>query len=309
MKQLDDIISATSNSISSMRSLRAIPGSVGDDLSEHIRAGVEAARTAIQREKSTTPAYEESDEVVIRLEAALDGKIGEKPMDLADALKEAERRKKEKVPPGYLDDDKDGIGYAGDYLMWRQILSQGKKENRPVILVTSEQKEDWWEKKSGKILSARRELLQEAFEEMGHRVFIYHTERFLKFYQERTAGKPNEKVLEEIREVSLREREPAVKVVQEVDFSDLQENKGRLRVTLSRSVRNFTASGRFDPTMSLAPSLRADLLSGPSEMPQIILRSNTGTTFDFNIHVHSDERAKQLPEGEYILEYDASCEA
>jgi hypothetical protein len=306
MKHLDEIASSTQALITSIRGLRAIPRSVSDELDSRIQTGIEQARRAVSIERDTTPAYEENDEVVVRLEVALDGRIGDKPTDLVDALKEAERRKKEKIPPGYKDEDKEGIGYAGDYLMWRQILSYAKKQKRPVILVTSEQKEDWWEKKSGRTLNARRELLQEAFEETGHRVFIYHTERFLQIYQERTAGQLNEEVLEEIREVS-REREPAVKVVQEVDTSEAQTNRGQIRVTLSRSVRNFTASGRFDPNLSLIPSLRAKLLSGPSDMPDIILRSNTGTTFDFNIHVHSVDRTKQLPEGEYIMEYDASC--
>src|SRR5690606_36976856 len=162
---------------------------------------------------------------------------------------------------------------------------------RPLILVTSEQKEDWWEKKGGKTLNARLELLQEAHEETGSIILIYQTERFLQIHQERAGEKANEDVLEDIREVSL-QREPAVKIVQEYYFADDSRNSGRIRVLLSRPVRNFTASGRFDPNMTTPPSISAKVLSSPTETPNITLRANTGTIFDFNIHLHSAERGK-----------------
>ena len=38
------------------------------------------------------------------------------------------------------------------------------------------------------------------------------------------------------------------------------------------------------------------------------MRANTGTTFDFNVHVRSNERGNELPVGEYIVEYAASCD-
>lgn len=305
-KHFDDILKSSQGPISAIRGIRAVPKSVSEDLEASLKKAIEAARAAITAEKSTTPEYESNDEVVARLEAALSGNIGSKPGNLSDLMKEAERRKKDKVPPGYMDDGKEGNGFAGDYLMWRQILDYGKQSKRPLILVTSEQKEDWWEKKSGRTLNARLELLQEAHEETGSVILIYQTERFLQIYQERAGGKANEEVLEDIREVS-RQREPAVKIVQEYSFADNSRNSGKIRVLLSRPVRNFTASGRFEPNMASPPSMSAKLLSSPTDTPNITLRANTGTIFDFNIHLHSADRGKSLPEGEYLLEYEAVC--
>ncbi|ADE84695.1 PIN-like domain-containing protein [Rhodobacter capsulatus] len=305
-KHFEEIMKSSQGQISAIRGIRAVPKSVSEELEGSLKQAIETARASIATEKSTTPEYESNDEVVARLEAALAGNIGSKPGNLADLIKEAERRKKEKIPPGYMDDGKEGNGFAGDYLMWRQILDYGKQSKRPLILVTSEQKEDWWEKKSGKTLNARLELLQEAHEETGSIILIYQTERFLQIHQERAGEKANEDVLEDIREVSL-QREPAVKIVQEYYFADDSRNSGRIRVLLSRPVRNFTASGRFDPNMTTPPSISAKLLSSPTETPNITLRANTGTIFDFNIHLHSAERGKILPEGEYLLEYEAVC--
>jgi hypothetical protein len=306
LKHFDEISTAAQKSLASVRALRAIPRSLSETLEKSIETSLQEAKASIVKERSSSPTFEDDDEIVLRLEKALSGNIGNQPGDLDEAIKEAERRKKEEIPPGYKDDDKDGLGFAGDYLMWREILAHGKQKSSPVILVTSEQKEDWWEVKNGKTLNPRRELLKEAFEQMGNRIFIYHTDRFLQLHQEKTARKLNDSVFEEIREVS-RERERAVKSIQEVELSSLQSNKGRVRVTLLRPVRNFTASGRFDPNLQTVPGIAVRLLDGPEELPDITLHANTGTTFDFNIHVQSTMRGKMLPEGEYLLAYEAAC--
>jgi hypothetical protein len=75
-----------------------------------------------------------------------------------------------KIPPGFLDSKKDGLRPHGDYFMWRQILDYAAKEKKPVIFVTSEGKEDWWEKTSGKTTGLHYELLKEAYEKTGQRL-------------------------------------------------------------------------------------------------------------------------------------------
>jgi hypothetical protein len=177
-----------------------------------------------------------------------------------------------------------------------------------MILVTSETKEDWWEKKSGRTLNPRLELLQEAFDITGQKILIYHTDQFLKLHQERSGGKSDENILEEIREYSLA-REPAVSVSQEIDSANVHSNRGRLRITIARPVRNFTGTGRFDPKLSSSPDVTVRLIETPGETPSFRVRANTGTTFDFNVHVSSIDQDRMLPVGEYLLDYEASCSA
>ncbi len=101
--------------------------------------------------------------------------------ELPNLKEEGEERKKNKIPPGYLDDDKDGDRPYGDFFLWRQILLHSKNKSMPVIFVTSERKEDWWEKISGKTIGVRPELLREACEFSDQRIIIYQTDRFLEY--------------------------------------------------------------------------------------------------------------------------------
>ncbi|MCC5985824.1 MAG: DUF4935 domain-containing protein [Rhodobacteraceae bacterium] len=305
-KPIDDLEKALMTTVGTIRGCRVIPRELSEALEKDVRAASEALRAGIDKESKEVPDFEDADEIVQRLESALDGHIGTEPDSISDDLKEAERRKEQKIPPGYLDDSKDGLGFAGDYLMWKQILAHSKAQNAPIILVTSETKEDWWEKKSGKTLNPRLELLQEAFDETGRKILIYHTDQFLRLHQERIGKKADDAVFEEIREYSLA-REPAVSVSQEVDTADNGSNNGRLRISVLRPVRNFTGTGRFKPGLSSSPEVSARLVESPDGAPSARVRSNTGTTYDFNVHVHSNEHDKALPVGEYLLEYEASC--
>lgn len=305
-KPLEDLEKALTIAVDAIRSCRVIPRELSASLDETVREACQSLRDGIDEERAKAPDYDHEDEIVRRLEAALDGGIGEQPGDLEDLLKEAERRKNEKIPPGYMDNGKDGVGFAGDFLMWSEILAHGKESGLPMMLVTSETKEDWWEKKSGKTLNPRLELLQEAFLKTGRKILIYHTDQFLKLHQERAGEKSDENVLEEIREYSLA-REPAVYVKQEVDASENKSNNGRLRISIARPVRNFTGTGRLEPNFLSPPDVIARLIESPAEAPAVRIRANTGTTFNFNVHVHSDEQGKTLPVGDYLLEYEASC--
>ena len=77
-------------------------------------------------------------------------------------LCETGRKRYEKsVPPGYKDNDKDGIRKYGDYIWWSQILQYAKKEKKNVILVTDDVKSDWWNKKDDGSIELREELVNE----------------------------------------------------------------------------------------------------------------------------------------------------
>src|ERR1700722_15050938 len=85
-----------------------------------------------------------SDEVLARVDAlfANDNSVGKsmEPKDLEAARKEAERRVREKIPPGYKDRDKDDP--TGDYIVWRQLMDEAKTRKLPVVFITDDTKED-----------------------------------------------------------------------------------------------------------------------------------------------------------------------
>lgn len=313
---LEETVKLDSSLVSAVNQLkgnRIIPTSVADELETSVKDLIEQAKTKILKAKESYPQFLRDDTILTQLSNLFNDAIGDDfPEGEKPEIKiQAEERKSNKVPPGYLDDDKDGERPYGDYYLWRQILEYAKIERKPVVFVTSERKEDWWEIISGKTIGPRSELMKEANLISGQRVLIYHTELFLKYALERLKQPINEKAIEEIRAVSAwrAEQEIAVKLTEQlVTECTSERNSGTLQVDLKRSVRNFTVSGHLDPRMQDIPQLNVRLISAPESLPKHRIRAGTGTTHDFNIHILTDEFGIYLPVGSYTFGYKAECD-
>jgi len=315
-KQATDEIAKLRNNIvtstDQLQSNRIIAAEVIENLRKSLLAAVDEAKTNIDTARDEFPNYLDKDPVLEELLQKFDGSVG-KPFDeeeLKVSKAEAERRKKNQIPPGYMDSDKDGDRPSGDYYMWRQILAHTKAKAQAMILVTSERKEDWWERPSGKTIGPRQELLKEAHELTGQRILIYQTDRFLQFAAEYAGRKVDESAVAEIRAVDTLRigNTNAVKVIsQDIGQSSQLQNSGRLIVELKKPLYKFTASGHFEPSMIDVPYLRAELADSPSALPKYRISSGTGTNHDFNIHLKSQDFGAVLPAGIYVFEYTARC--
>jgi hypothetical protein len=173
-----------------LRGRRPLPREVGKQLRADIEVAINVAKASIDAERSRRASVASTDAVLLEVLSLFDGYVGEPPADveLVDLRKEAERRIKERVPPGYEDAKKDGVGSHGDFLLWHQILQRAKICARPMILVTSERKEDWWERAHGRTVGPRHELLEEAHRVAGQRLLIYRTESFVELAIKRAGG-------------------------------------------------------------------------------------------------------------------------
>lgn len=309
--EIEKLRSSIESTVSQLKGNRIIPADVADRMLEEISPSIFDAQRKIDEAKQNHPNFLNSDEVLEKVAALFDGAIGDafSDEDLAQAREEAEDRKVNKVPPGYLDEGKDGDKPYGDFFLWRQILDYAKKTSKPIILVTSERKEDWWEKLSGKTTGPRIELLREASEYTGQRVIIYQTDRFLEFSSQRKGQTVDADAVEEIRAVdNLRaEKEHAVEVLsQDVISASEAYHSGTITIRLRRPVKNFTCSGHFDPVMDGTPEINVALISAPSDLPNSSIGAGTGTNYDFNIHLKSEIQKELLPIGEYTFDYSAS---
>lgn len=78
-------------------------------------------------------------------------------------------RVKDKVPPGYQDGNKGNGNEAGDYIIWAHIL----EIKDDIIFVTGDNKPDWVYSEPGskKVISARRELVEEFYNKSGGKTF------------------------------------------------------------------------------------------------------------------------------------------
>jgi hypothetical protein len=188
--------------------------------------------------------------------------------------------------------------------MWRQILDYVKETKKPLIFVTSEQKEDWWEKAQGETVGPLYELLKEFNKETGQRFLFYSTYRFLEFSDKNSGKAANTDALEEIRNVVKQREKPLIKIIdQNANDGETERSSGTLTIELLEPAYMFTCSGRFVPELKNVPTLAVQLVSYPPETPKYQIRIGTGTIFDFNIHLKSTEHKALLPIGEYVFEY------
>lgn len=116
--------------------------------------------------------------VVVELESLLAGKVGAEPDQDSwqSAIKEGGRRAVAKEPPGYLDAEKAKSdlpeGAAGDYLVWSQVMSESARRGLDVVLVTGDEKEDWWWRHRSEFLGPRTELVTELRKLCGRQLYL-----------------------------------------------------------------------------------------------------------------------------------------
>lgn len=75
--------------------------------------------------------------------------------------KEGEYRYKSQTPPGYKDAKKDGVSKYGDLIVWAETYEYAVLNNKNIIFVTDDVKEDWWEKLDDGRILFRKELVKE----------------------------------------------------------------------------------------------------------------------------------------------------
>lgn len=148
------------------------------------------------------------DPILLQLATLYEGKVGVaySDADLTEIYKDADSRYENRIPPGYEDRSKSGAEKYGDFVIWRQILDYAKVENKDVIFVTDDGKEDWWlivkdDAIGKKVLGPRVELRREFREIAGGSFFIYSPEKFLEVYSATDDEVASEAVVE-IREAS-----------------------------------------------------------------------------------------------------------
>ncbi len=107
-----------------------------------------------------------------------------------------------KIPPGYLDQNKDDEAKFGDLVGWKQILNRAKETSKPIIFVTDEKYDDWWWRINDEIVGTRHELVKEAKDFAGVFFCMYNSRLFHKQAAKYLKRKINQNVNKEITEVT-----------------------------------------------------------------------------------------------------------
>lgn len=151
----------------------------------------------------------ENDKLLIEITNLLEDKVGApySQEELAKLYREAETRYSKEIPPGYLDSKKDGDRKFGDYVLWQQMINKAKSDNKPMIFVTDDAKEDWWRSVKEKTLGPRPELIAEMLKEASVPFYMYRPDKFMEYASSFLQKHVDHKAIEEVKEISLRNKE------------------------------------------------------------------------------------------------------
>ena len=255
----------------------------------------------LRENKQKHPPRSEAESIFRRISDLIGDSVGTRPpTEEIDALvKEAERRYERLIPPGYKDaKTKDGIEKFGDFLIWTEIIAKAKQDKKPVVVITDDIKEDWWQEFRGEKLGPRPELVEEFSEKAGQRFYLYTLSQFLDYASKYLNRAVDTQAIEEIKtdELQQREREVALRELRKYRLrSDVSQTEGRLRNrlhNLTRTLRHiedelFASSESSPPASDEALRLLVDRRhSVEIELRQIrtVLR---------NIRMHKEETLRE----------------
>jgi hypothetical protein len=173
-----------------------------DTLLADIKGAVEKFTPLLDAFESGHFRLDGEDQIRARLEIIFNGRVGPKPDEQEQVIKLeklAEERFKKKIPPGYMDYEKDksdvaefaygGINYRGkygDFIIWEQVIAFASSSNlTDLIFVTDDNKEDWLfkiDQEGKRTVGPRPELIDELLRRSNVKRFnIYSSENFLKY--------------------------------------------------------------------------------------------------------------------------------
>lgn len=102
--------------------------------------------------------------------------------DLEEKYKLGRNRYDKKLPPGYMDEKKKvGNEKYNDYIIWDMVMEYSKEKGKPIIFITDDRKEDWWQIYKGETIGPRFELINEFYLKTGNECLMYKPNMFLEY--------------------------------------------------------------------------------------------------------------------------------
>ena len=160
------------------------------DLLDPFDDALEAVLGVIGRKRGEQQTAVGADPVLDTVERLFRERVTPTPTqdDLDAIYKEGTERYGLEIPPGYEDQKEKagesfrfgGLTYRreyGDLALWKQSLALAKEQGASsLVVVTDDQKGDWWAVESGRTLGPRRELVEEA-RGVGVETLLFYTPR------------------------------------------------------------------------------------------------------------------------------------
>lgn len=161
------------------------------------------------------PDFKRNDVILDQLTAIFDTRTGTKISkdEFEKLCKEGEKRYAEKIPPGYMDSEKKGPDKFGDLIIWQDLIKYTKAAKKPMIFVTDDRKEDWWQAVSHEQDRPHPDLIKEFFDMTGIRLMIYNADQFLREAKDRgILPTLTENTINEVKDVRISEQSEKNKI-------------------------------------------------------------------------------------------------
>jgi len=185
---------------------------VSDDVFKGFISSYDLMIEELEDKQKSYLSYVNDDVIKGRIGDILSGRVGEPYSEerLLEIASEGEKRYLENVPPGFQDGGKMPeattsklrLKKFGDLILWKQLIDYASINDKPVILVTGEKKDDWWLKSDKGLVSALPALSKEFMGAVNKDFYLYATDRFLLKANEYLEQDTSENVVEEIREIN-----------------------------------------------------------------------------------------------------------
>jgi hypothetical protein len=212
-----------------------------------IRTAFETQARELGKVREQHPDLVEEDQVREILTKLLENKVGSPyPAEqLSQLCKEGADRYSKQVPPGFLDEKKEGDRKFGDFILWRQVLDKAKEGKSPVIIVTDDAKEDWWWKHQGKIIGPRPELVEEMRATANVSFYMYRSDQFLEHAARYLKQHVDQTAIAEVREIrnrdeEIRRRLQRSRAIESYRMRKLAEQRGMATAELAQVVSKIS---------------------------------------------------------------------
>lgn len=147
-----------------------------------LKPAVDKASQEIAKWRAEHPDLLHEDPFLERLAGIIGEAIGQEPekADFDKLCERARERISNKQPPGYMDEKKPEPDRYGDVLVWFELFEHAKAITKPIMFLTDDAKEDWWQIESGEKLGPRPELREEMRRIAGVDFFLASPAHFLE---------------------------------------------------------------------------------------------------------------------------------
>lgn len=161
---------------------------------------------SIKRLEEKHPNYTKNDPIMDKVTELYSDCVGDAftEEELKEIFREGAERYTRKTPPGYMDDkNKKEPDKYGDLVIWKQLINKSKTDQKPIIFVTRDTKEDWWHIYNGEKNGARKELVKEMNSKASTKFYIYEITNFISMASQKFSVHLSQMSSAEFKELKL----------------------------------------------------------------------------------------------------------